>query len=588
LKNQDKQEVKKMKATGRVTTSRTRLARKLSGSILIALLCYLMTSNTLLAETPTTIQEIRYHSAEAGEVFLVWGVNGWQIIPEAIRPPGTILQKNIMNTPMVREGNTFITRIQVPSGATIDYGFLITKTRNGAKVSVWEANETEDYQAVTTQDGFIEVQTTLAPGQLQANVIDINSQWPGLIFLVLGLGLVLSSPSIHARFGRSIPKYKEYVNHNITKLVLFTIISKLILLLISYLSYAVYLNPNEQYVPFSSVYLTQQMEAFGRSDVVWYVEIAQNGYESREFTVDRHASWAFYPLWPLFLKLSSVLIADMVLAGIILSTILFLLSVILLYKLISIDFSKDIAMLTAVIMVIFPSSYFGLRPGPESLFLFLAIGSLLYARQNNWVLAGVLGALATLSRLQGVLLFLPLLYIYYQQYRSTKAHAPAALGLLLIPAALLSFMVYMYWLTGNLFASFDIQQVWDNNLSYPFAAMVQFLSVPHIIHYYGFDLSLVSFVFVFFAIILTVAMVRMPHMRAEYIIYTMLSIYLIIARDTLTASLRYLMPVFPLYLILALLVYDRKTTQNLIFFTFVSLQLFYFLSFVHTYNWAAN
>jgi Gpi18-like mannosyltransferase len=239
-------------------------------------------------------------------------------------------------------------------------------------------------------------------------------------------------------------------------------------------------------------------------------------------------------------------------------------------------------------MVIFPSSYFGLRPGPESLFLFLAIGSLLYARQNNWVLAGVLGALATLSRLQGVLLFLPLLYIYYQQYRSTKAHAPAALGLLLIPAALLSFMVYMYWLTGNLFASFDIQQVWDNNLSYPFAAMVQFLSVPHIIHYYGFDLSLVSFVFVFFAIILTVAMVRMPHMRAEYIIYTMLSIYLIIARDTLTASLRYLMPVFPLYLILALLVHDRKTTQNLVFFTFVSLQLFYFLSFVHTYNWAAN
>ena len=47
-----------------------------------------------LADLSLVAQEIRYRIAGAEEVWLVWGINGWQAIPEAARPPGTVLKDN--------------------------------------------------------------------------------------------------------------------------------------------------------------------------------------------------------------------------------------------------------------------------------------------------------------------------------------------------------------------------------------------------------------------------------------------------------------------------------------------------------------
>ncbi|MEO8340786.1 MAG: carbohydrate-binding protein, partial [Nitrospirota bacterium] len=70
--------------------------------------------------------KFHYHAPEAGEVWLVWGINGWQQAPDTMRPPGTIVPDKAMQTPLVRTNNTFAITIQVPSGTVIDYGFLIT------------------------------------------------------------------------------------------------------------------------------------------------------------------------------------------------------------------------------------------------------------------------------------------------------------------------------------------------------------------------------------------------------------------------------------------------------------------------------
>lgn len=34
-------------------------------------------------------QEIRYYAPEAGEVWLIWGINGWQHAPDSMRPPAS-------------------------------------------------------------------------------------------------------------------------------------------------------------------------------------------------------------------------------------------------------------------------------------------------------------------------------------------------------------------------------------------------------------------------------------------------------------------------------------------------------------------
>jgi len=105
---------------------------------------------------------------KAGEVFLVWGINGWAVVPEENRPAGTLVKDKVMHTPMAREGDVFIIRVQVPAGATIDYGFLITRERNGAAVQIWEANGEQDCHITATEDGVVEVQTTLTLAQDQA------------------------------------------------------------------------------------------------------------------------------------------------------------------------------------------------------------------------------------------------------------------------------------------------------------------------------------------------------------------------------------------------------------------------------------
>src|SRR5512132_418382 len=49
------------------------------------------TSNSVIT------QEIRYEMAEAEEVYIGWGINGWKPVPEELRPQGTKLSDGTMS-----------------------------------------------------------------------------------------------------------------------------------------------------------------------------------------------------------------------------------------------------------------------------------------------------------------------------------------------------------------------------------------------------------------------------------------------------------------------------------------------------------
>lgn len=102
---------------------------------------------------------------DAGEVFLVRGINGRAVVSEETHPAETVVKDGVMHTPMVREDDTFVARVQVPPAATIACGFLITEARNGAAVHVWEAIGDQDYHMITTRDGVLEIQSKLTLAQ---------------------------------------------------------------------------------------------------------------------------------------------------------------------------------------------------------------------------------------------------------------------------------------------------------------------------------------------------------------------------------------------------------------------------------------
>jgi hypothetical protein len=134
-------------------------------------------SDTGPQETMLT-REIRYQSHEAGEVVLVWGIDGWNPISEPLRPSGTLLKKSVMNTPMLKTGDIFVATIQVPASSMIDFGFLITKPAAGADVAVWDGNGEQGYHMTVGKRSTIEVVSPVSFSTSgRWNIGDSRSAW---------------------------------------------------------------------------------------------------------------------------------------------------------------------------------------------------------------------------------------------------------------------------------------------------------------------------------------------------------------------------------------------------------------------------
>jgi hypothetical protein len=109
--------------------------------LLLGLVGWWLFPQLLTAQEPLVAQEIRYRLPLADEVTFLWGVNGWEMAPEAWWPPGTTVANQVMSSPMLVAEGDFVVTLHVPPGTTIDYGFLVTKTSEGEMIeAVWDGD----------------------------------------------------------------------------------------------------------------------------------------------------------------------------------------------------------------------------------------------------------------------------------------------------------------------------------------------------------------------------------------------------------------------------------------------------------------
>jgi hypothetical protein len=161
---------------------------------------------TAYQDQPLVSHVLRYNLSEASEVAMIWGVNGWHMLPEAQRPLGTIIIKTtseVMQTPMKRVNGLFEVTLQAPAGATINYIFHITRTRSGISADVWDLNGVpeRDFHTVVVANGVTDVTPTISLGQeLLVNTADVSSQWVAALIL-LGMTLLIGIVTLrfHAR-----------------------------------------------------------------------------------------------------------------------------------------------------------------------------------------------------------------------------------------------------------------------------------------------------------------------------------------------------------------------------------------------------
>lgn len=189
-----------------------------------------------------------------------------------------------------------------------------------------------------------------------------------------------------------------------------------------------------------------------RFDSAFYLDIASHGYGSLA-----SGRVAFFPLYPLLIRAVGLLTGSLVIAGVLISAVAFLLALVLLHRLTELELGRRAATATVLIVCFAPLSLFFTAIYTESLFLMLSVGALLAARRERWALAGVLGALATLTRPTGFLLALALVVMRLRSSRRFDRRLAWAL----VPAVTL--VAYLVALVADGFpwlAPFHVETIW--------------------------------------------------------------------------------------------------------------------------------
>jgi len=148
-------------------------------------------------------------------------------------------------------------------------------------------------------------------------------------------------------------------------------------------------------------------DVWARWDSVWFLRIAEHGYEHLS-----NSATAFFPLYPAAVGLlGRVLLGHYVLAGIVVSLTTGLATFVLLYRLAEDKIGADGARRAVLYLALFPMALFLQAVYSESLYLMLTVVAFLAAERRRFLGAGLACGLALLTRPVAVAL-LPALAIF--------------------------------------------------------------------------------------------------------------------------------------------------------------------------------
>jgi hypothetical protein len=297
------------------------------------------------------------------------------------------------------------------------------------------------------------------------------------------------------------------------------------------------------------------LDVLGRWDAQHYLEIATVGYHGKDV--------AFFPLYPLLINQLGGLIGDHFIAGVVIANVAFFVALAYLYALTKLEFGDHETAYHAIFYIaIFPTAIFFSAVYSESLFLALTVASVYYARRGNFITAGVIGALASLTRVEGVLLVLPIAYEVWRAWheRHGTTLARGILGLALVPAGIALYMGYLYALVGDPLYFQKVQANWNRHLAPPWvsisntihelarAPLASSTSINHVLEL-AFTISFAA-----------LAVAAFWQLRPSYAWYFAASLLVPMSTASLMSMPRFDLVVFPAFMLLA--VYGRRPVVN--------------------------
>jgi hypothetical protein len=285
------------------------------------------------------------------------------------------------------------------------------------------------------------------------------------------------------------------------------------------------------------------LAVWGRWDAVHYLTIATQGYSGVEP--------AFFPLYPLLIKLVGLLTANHLIAGILISNVCFFFGLLFLYKLLEHEYDRNVAWRAIFYVSIFPTAIYFSAVYTESLFFMLTIVAFYYMRAQRWLLAGLVGFFAALTRAEGILLLIPFAIEWFSRYRSDmiRGWREASSGLL-IPLGLACYMAYLWVLRADPLYFTHVQKHWGRSFAAPWVSVID--AFHKMLHSpIGTQVANEALQIAFTALMIFVLIAGWRRLRPSYIAYMALSILVPMCTSSLMSMPRFALVLFPMYGILA-------------------------------------
>ncbi len=286
------------------------------------------------------------------------------------------------------------------------------------------------------------------------------------------------------------------------------------------------------------------LAVWGRWDAVHYLDIATQGY----FGTDM----AFFPLYPTLIAILGRLAGNHLVAGMLISNIAFFFGLLYFYKLVEHEFNRSVARRAIFYVSIFPTAVFFSAVYTEALFFALTVASFYYIRGHEWLLGGLIGFFAALTRVEGVLLIVPFGIEWWNAYRAgQRGLARPLVGGSLIPLGLLAYMMYLWVLRGDALYFSHVQAHWHRHFAPPWVSVAQafhLIFTAHLPQTVANKALELSFTFLMLAVLIA----GYKRLRPSFSVYMGLSILMPMSTSSLMSMPRFALVLFPMFAILAL------------------------------------
>ena len=295
------------------------------------------------------------------------------------------------------------------------------------------------------------------------------------------------------------------------------------------------------------------LERFTWWDSFHFLRIADRGYlPISQGCCDQ----AFFPGYPVAIRLVMPLTGgNAALAGFVVSVVAGTVAAVVLWHLGRLATgSAQGGRAAVVLLAVAPYGFFLVAVYSEALFLACALGAWAAGLTRRWWLAGVLTALATLVRINGLFLAVALLVLYLTQTRGVplgRRLRPDAAALALPLLAAGGFFAYLRARTGTWNAWQRTQEIgWDRQLAAPWTGIgnawhsIWTTTAPDLVISRWADL-IVTLAGVALVVVLAVLR-RWPEM-----VFVLLNVAVLVCSTTLISAPRYALLWFPAYLLVA-------------------------------------